>query len=114
MDKKGPPGNFPAGLFCVLGVDRSLCRIYYKEKRLFRRVTRGRIMRNEILYNQRKALGLTQKEVSQRVGIHPRQYQKFESGEKEMASASLRIALTICDLLKLDPHCFVAPLPKEK
>ena len=52
-------------------------------------------MRNEILYNQRKALGLTQQEVSQLVGIHVRQYQKFESGEIEMASASLRITLTI-------------------
>ena len=56
-------------------------------------------MRNEILYNQRKALGLTQQEVSQLVGIHVRQYQKFESGEIEMASAILRITLTICDLM---------------
>ena len=71
-------------------------------------------MRNEILYNQRKALGLTQQEVSKRVGIHVRQYQKFESWEIEMASASLRITLTICDLLNLDPHLFVAPISKEK
>lgn len=71
-------------------------------------------MRNEILYGQRKALGLTQKEVSQRVGIHIRQYQKFESGEIEMASASLRIGLAICDVLKLDPYCFVVPLQKKK
>ena len=71
-------------------------------------------MRNEILYNQRKALGLTQQEVSQLVGIHVRQYQKFESGEIEMASASLRITLTICDILNLDPHLFVVPIQKEK
>lgn len=71
-------------------------------------------MRNEILYSQRKALGLTQKEVSRRVGIHMRQYQKFESGEIEMASASMRIGLAICTVLKLDPNRFVAPLPKEE
>lgn len=71
-------------------------------------------MRNEILRQQRKALGLTQKEVAQKAGINTRQYQKFESGEIDMASVSLRIALAVCDVLKLEPHCFVLPKDSSK
>ena len=80
--------------------------------RLKRRVLGGKTMRNEILHQKRKMLGLTQKEASQKAGINIRQYQKFESGEIDMASVSLRIALAVCDVLELEPHCFA--LPKAK
>ena len=59
-----------------------------------------------ILYNRRKELGLTQQQVADRAGIKLIQYQRFERGERSMASASLRIGMAISDVLKLDPHRF--------
>lgn len=61
------------------------------------------------LAEQRKAMGMSQNEVAVAAGIHLRQYQRMESGERSMASTSLRIGLAICDVLKLDPHRFVIP-----
>lgn len=59
-----------------------------------------------ILYFRRKELGLTQQQVADLAGIRLIQYQRFERGERSMASASLRIGLHVCDVLKLDPHRF--------
>lgn len=56
---------------------------------------------------QRKAMGLSQQMVASAAGIDLRQYQRLESGERSMCSASLRIGLAICDVLGLDPHRFV-------
>lgn len=56
---------------------------------------------------QREALGMTQQQVADAAGILLRQYQRLESGERSMASTSLRIGLSVCDALKLDPHRFV-------
>lgn len=61
----------------------------------------------EILVERREQLCLTQQEVSNRAGIQLRQYQRFESGERALSSSTLRIALAVCDALKLDPHRFV-------
>ena len=58
------------------------------------------------LYYRRKELGLTQQQVADRAGIKLIQYQRFERGERSMASASFRIGMAICDVLKLDPHRF--------
>jgi len=59
------------------------------------------------LRHQREGLGMTQQEVANAAGILLRQYQRLESGERSMASTSLRIGLAVCDALKLDPHRFV-------
>jgi len=59
------------------------------------------------LRHQREGLGMTQQEVADAAGILLRQYQRLESGERSMASTSLRIGLSVCDALKLDPHRFV-------
>ena len=58
------------------------------------------------LYHRRKELGLTQQQVADRAGIKLIQYQRFERGERSMSSASFRIGMAICDVLKLDPHRF--------
>lgn len=60
-----------------------------------------------ILQTQRKKLGLTQQQVADAAHIQLRQYQRLESGERSMAGASMRIGLSVCDVLKLDPHRFV-------
>lgn len=59
------------------------------------------------LRHQREGLGMTQQQVADAAGILLRQYQRLESGERTMASTSLRIGLSVCDALKLDPHRFV-------
>jgi len=66
------------------------------------------------LKRQRELLGMTQLMVANAAGLHIRQYQRLESGEKSMSSVSLRIGLAICDVLKLDPHCFVPKRKSEK
>lgn len=61
----------------------------------------------EILVERREQLCLTQQEVASQARVQLSQYQRFESGEQALASSSLRIALAICDVLRLDPHRFV-------
>ena len=60
-----------------------------------------------ILISRRKQLKMTQKQVADAAHIQLRQYQRLESGERSMASASMRIGLSICSVLKLDPRRFV-------
>lgn len=60
-----------------------------------------------VLFRRRKQLGMTQQQVADAANIQLRQYQRLESGERSMASASLRIGLSVCSVLKLDPRRFV-------
>lgn len=63
-----------------------------------------------ILIRRRKQLKMTQQQVADAAHIQLRQYQRLESGERSMASASMRIGLSICAVLKLDPYRFVSIL----
>ena len=56
-----------------------------------------------ILYKQREALGLTQQAVADAAKINIRQYQRYESGERSLDSASFRIGVGICRALKINP-----------
>ena len=58
----------------------------------------------EILKIRRIELGLTQQQVADIASINIRQYQRFESGERELGNASFRIGVAIADILKLDVH----------
>lgn len=62
---------------------------------------------NHIIKNQRNNLGLTQQEVADRAHIQLRQYQRLESGERSIYSASFRIAISVCKALDLDPQRFI-------
>lgn len=62
---------------------------------------------SSILSRRRKQLGMTQQQVADAAHIQLRQYQRLESGERTMASASMRIGVSICRALKLDPNRFV-------
>lgn len=59
------------------------------------------------LRNRREGLGMTQQQVADAAGIKITQYQNFESGRRSMSGASMRIGLSICRVLKLDPYLFV-------
>ena len=56
---------------------------------------------------RREAFGLSQQQVATAAGITLRQYQRFESGERSLSSATMRIGLSICRVLQLDPYRFV-------
>lgn len=62
---------------------------------------------HEIFAARRNELGLSQQQVADMAGINLRQYQRYEYGERQLSSTSLRIGLSICDALQLDPHRFI-------
>ncbi len=66
-----------------------------------------------ILRNRRVAFGLTQQQVADLAGIQLRQYQRLESGERSIRGASLKIALSICSALQLDPFRFVPEIKRK-
>lgn len=59
-----------------------------------------------LLRNRRLELGLTQQQVADKAKIQLRQYQRVESGERHIRSASIRMALAICAVLKINPYEF--------
>ncbi len=63
---------------------------------------------HHILRNRRTEFGMTQQQVADAAGMQLRQYQRLENGERTMAGASMRIGLSICAVLKLDPYRFVS------
>lgn len=46
---------------------------------------------------------MTQKEVAVRSKISLRQYQRFESGERNMIDAPFRTAMSVCNTLEITP-----------
>lgn len=62
---------------------------------------------HHILKNRREELELTQQQVADKANINLEHYQCYEAGERTIASASMRIGLSICHVLKLDPYRFV-------
>jgi len=61
---------------------------------------------HQILKDRRIDLGLTQQQVADMARIQLRQYQRLESGERSMSGASMRIGLSVCHVLRLDPYRF--------
>ena len=61
-----------------------------------------------ILKKRRKQLGLTLQEVADRAGISIKQYQRFESGDRELASASFSTTFQVLRALELDTEKYAA------
>ena len=57
---------------------------------------------NYVLREKRLTSGLTQQQVADRAGIKLQQYQKFESGERNLRTASFQIACKVLEALDLD------------
>ena len=51
----------------------------------------------DMLKRARLRLGYSQQEVATQIGVHIRQYQRFEGGERAVSKASMRMGLTIGD-----------------
>ena len=61
---------------------------------------------NGVLRERRVVLGLTQQQVADRAGIKLQQYQKFESGERSILTASFVIACKVLNALKINIEDF--------
>ena len=61
----------------------------------------------EVLRNRRDSLRLTQQQVANGAKLLLQQYQRLESGERRHENASLKVALPICAVLKIDPFQFL-------
>ena len=55
-----------------------------------------------ILHEKRVVLGLTQKQVAERAKITLRQYQKFESGERNIMTCSFQMACRVIEALGMN------------
>ena len=52
-------------------------------------------------------MGYSQLEVAPLVGIQIRQYQRFEYGERDIRHASMKLGLSICAVLGIEPFLLV-------
>ena len=66
-------------------------------------------LQSQLLKNRRVELGLTQQEIAVELGMHIRQYQRFEYGEQSLAKCSMQTGLKICAILRLDPYEVIFP-----
>ena len=60
-----------------------------------------------IISNARKAMGYSQQQVATIIGVHVRQYQRIECGERDIRYASMKLGLSICAVLGIDPLVLV-------
>lgn len=58
----------------------------------------------KILRLARLRLGYSQQDVARELGVHIRQYQRFEYGERSLATCSMKIGLRLCAILQIDPY----------
>ncbi len=58
----------------------------------------------QIIRERRIELGLTQQAVASELGMHIRQYQRYEYGELSLAACAMKTGLKVCAILELDPY----------
>ena len=61
----------------------------------------------EMLRTARMKLGYSQQQVATLIGVHIRQYQRIECGERDIRYASMKLGLSICAVLGIDPLVLV-------
>ena len=61
----------------------------------------------KIITDARKAMGYSQQQVATIIGVHVRQYQRIECGERDIRYASMKLGLSICAVLGIDPLVLV-------
>ena len=57
---------------------------------------------HSVLREKRVVLGLTQQQVADKAGIILQQYQKFESGERDIMTSSFKTACKVIEALEMD------------
>ena len=66
------------------------------------RIVHSQNKNDGLLKETRVVTGLTQQQVADKAGIKLQQYQKFESGERNLRTASFQIACRVLEALNLD------------
>ena len=61
----------------------------------------------EMLRTARLRMGYSQQEVANVIGIHIKQYQRLEYGERDIRNCSMKMGLAVCAVLGLDPFVLV-------
>lgn len=61
----------------------------------------------EMLKNARMRKGLSQQQVATLAGVHIRQYQRLEYGERTIESLNMRFGLAVCAILEINPYDLV-------
>ena len=61
-----------------------------------------------VLKKQRQKLGLTLQQVADRASIHIKQYQRFETGERELTDASFMTTYQVLRALEMDAGKYAA------
>lgn len=64
-----------------------------------------------VLTQARISKGLTQQQAADACGINIRQYQKFESGERDFMGCAFSLGLELCHALDVDPYAFLDSAP---
>ena len=58
---------------------------------------------HKMIRQARLARGLSQQQVATLIGIQIRHYQRFEYGERDIQEINIRVGLSLCAVLELDP-----------
>lgn len=66
----------------------------------------GHVEERNILRERRVILGLTQKQVAEKANIPLQSYQRFESGERNIKTASFQMACRVIEALELNVSAF--------
>ena len=57
--------------------------------------------------------GYSQQTVAARANTYVRAYQRLEYGERDLANASMKLGLSVCRVLELDPFALVLGDPED-
>ncbi len=60
-----------------------------------------------IFRQSRIAKGLSQQKVATMLGVHVRQYQRLEYGERSIGKVNMELGLSLCRVLEIDPFLLV-------
>lgn len=61
----------------------------------------------KILKVARLRIGYSQQEVANAIGVHIKQYQRLEYGERGIRNCSMKTGLAVCAVLGIDPFVLV-------
>ena len=61
----------------------------------------------KILKDARLRIGYSQQEVANVIGVHIKQYQRLEYGERDIRNCSMKTGLAVCAVLGIDPFDLV-------
>ena len=62
---------------------------------------------SQILRSARKKSGLSQLQLATELDVQVRQYQRLEYGERPFSSVNIKVGLTLCRILQIDPYDLV-------